>query len=328
VIDRMKRMVAGTFKMPVPPYGSTMFWDNVYNKMDTAITNTSHEFDDSFEWGNVALQDVLEYKYRPVTIERQYSSTMMEEYASTSTTLDDDTVISTTFGETLGVYPVVNDKSVNNQSEMKKEPILMLGCGNSKMGEEMVYPPSDSFTDDVNTSTSSTEQQQRVYQWRGPLIQVDIAKTALDLVARRTSTSTSTNHYQGEGREFKMQFLHEDATHLSSIRNDTIEATIDKGLLDALFCADEYEQIQDISKSVLRVLKPGGIFVVFSFSRPEFLLPKLLPLQPRHYSSNKASWQDLQIRQLDTVLLYRFQKSLSSSSTGFQEPKRSSRKKQ
>ena len=306
IIDRIKRAVSNRLSMPVPPYGNPMFWDNVYKKMETATENMGSSggdtapdismLDDSFEWGGIHLEDVLEYRYRLVTIEQQ-----MGDYASSSQV--SEAFAEGSFGETLGVYPHrgYDDERKTDASGGKKEPILMLGCGNSKMGEEM-----------VNSQ----------HQWRGPLIQVDIAKTALEMVARRSGRHADSS---------RLQFLHEDATHLSSIRNNTIEATVDKGLLDALFCADEHDQMTDIVKSVLRVLKPGGAFVVFSFSRPEFILPRMMPLHASAgvgHPQKPSTWHDLQIQELDRFLIYRFEKSKANDQSGFQEPKRLSRKNQ
>lgn len=277
-----------------------MFWDNVYQKMETATESmrghadgSDNAIDDSFEWGGINLEDVLEYSYRPVTIEKE-----MGNYADKSSVAE--STIETTWGDTLNVHPVSGFDETGDSNE-KKEPIIMLGCGNSKMGEQMVSQHNG---------------------WRGPLIQVDIAKSALDMLSWRNRHNAQSS---------RLQFLHEDATHLSSIRNNSIEATVDKGLLDALFCADEYDQMSDIMKSVFRVLKPGGAFVVFSFSRPEFILPRMLPLHanagfvpPR----KTYIWHDLQIRESDSFLLYRFQKSERTDNSGFQEPKGRIRKRQ
>ncbi|CAB9503402.1 Methyltransferase-like protein [Seminavis robusta] len=309
VIDRIKRSVSSYLKMPVPPYGEPMFWENVYHKMDLATPispDTSlPEFDDTFEWGDIKLQDVLEYRYRPVTIQQTTSAT---EYASSSTVGDTDAT--TTFGQTIGVEPneffslmeddtttstttdSQQEESSGGSSSSTKEPIIMLGCGNSRMGEDMV------------------EQG-----WQGPIIQVDIAAKALEMIARRSPHNSD-----------RLQYLQEDATNLtSSIRQDTVAATIDKGLLDALFCADEYDQMTDIVSSVRRVLQPGGVFCIFSFSRPEFLLPRILPLHnntqmPYGYGRQQQStWEHVEVRELDRFMIYRLQKSKKGSN--IREPK-------
>jgi ubiquinone/menaquinone biosynthesis C-methylase UbiE len=294
IIDRIKRAVSSHLKMPVPPYGDALFWEQVYDKIDRATPlhpeTQLPEFDDTFEWGNVALRDVLQYSYRPVTIDQHQQH---HSYAATSRV--EETVLSTTFGQTIGVEPTSGTTTTTTTTEEGEQPILMLGCGNSKMGEDMV------------------EQG-----WQGPMIQVDISAKALELIERRSRHLNSNN---------QLKFIQEDATHLSCLRNDTINATIDKGLLDALFCADEYDQMADVVKSVLRVLRPGGIFCIFSFSRPEFILPRLLP--PMTFSSygqhpGKPIWQRIQTQELEHLLIYRLQKSKGPAII---EPKRYSQKK-
>jgi SAM-dependent methyltransferase len=298
IIDRIKRLVSSRFTMPVPPYGDPLFWENVYQKMETATaSNTSQpptadhvEVDDAFEWGGIHLQDILEYDYKPITLEQQYGG----EYASKSFVAN--TVHRTTFGETLGVHPTVDSTTMDNNSKNKllgkEQPVLMLGCGNSRMGEDMID-----------------------FGWRGPIIQVDIAAKALELISRRSRHDSS-----------RLQFVHDDAAHLSSIRKSSIFATVDKGLLDALFCANDHELMADVMKSVSRVLRPGGVFCVFSFSRPEFILPRLIPL--KMYQSiglprMQSGWEGLQMQELDNILIYRFQKNIHGDDEdgGFREPK-------
>ena len=78
-----------------------------------------------------------------------------------------------------------------------------------------------------------------------------------------------------------------------------------------MYTADEYQQCSSILKSVQRVLKPGGVFVFLSFSRPEFLLPKIT------LSSNdwkQTGWETIQVQELPQILLYRLQKASTRSS--------------
>jgi SAM-dependent methyltransferase len=328
IIDRIKRAVSSHLKMPVPPYGDSLFWEQVYNKIDRATPlhpeTQLPEFDDTFEWGNIALQDVLEYRYRQVTLEQQQHQHQQHLYSYASSSRVEETFLTTTFGQTIGEEPSQNNLVTSNilddltttsttttQEQEQEQPILMLGCGNSKMGEDMIE-----------------------HGWQGPIIQVDISAKALELIERRSrhlnNHNNDNDNSDSTNQKMKMKFLQEDATHLSSLRNDTIHATIDKGLLDALFCADEYDQMEDIVKSVLRVLKPGGIFCIFSFSRPEFLLPRLLPLSSSSSSSSPMMkprmWQSIHIQELERLLIYRLQKSTKKGSA-IVEPKRYSRMK-
>jgi ubiquinone/menaquinone biosynthesis C-methylase UbiE len=159
------------------------------------------------------------------------------------------------------------------------EHILILGCGNSKFGESMVE-----------------------HGWNGPIVQVDVASRVIESMSQRC---------QEQQRKGDMLFVQDDATVLSAFHDDKATAVFDKGLLDALFCADEYQQCFDIMSSIHRVLQPGGVYAFLSFSRPQFLMDKIL-LPPGHEKRKGPvrNWANIQIRQLDTILLYRFQKAM------------------
>jgi SAM-dependent methyltransferase len=239
VIDRLKHRVSGWLKLPCPPYGNTKYWDGVYKTLGP---------NDVFEWGNATLKDdLLEYEYR--ILDPDGNEAIM---------------LSSTFSEAINVDPPEMDKT-----------ILLLGCGNSKLGEDMVE-----------------------HGWRGPLIQVDVVSRVLDTMAERCASLVE----QGV-----MDFVHDDATELSAFDNKTIDAVIDKGLVDALFCADNYKQVESICNSVHRVLKPGGIFCMFSLSRAEYVLPRVS--LPHDDSMEVPKWKDIQVRQLKSILMYRFQKN-------------------
>ena len=339
IIDRVKRFVSPKFRLPVPPYGDPSFWESVYQRMETATagmavsdSNTTEAMDDSFEWGGFVLDDVVEFNYKKIQIDQidgNYAKHSYYKVAENGHPLE----YQGTLSQALGVLPIsssyarkecetfssssedgsdsnsqtmenegdYNSLDNQNSSNSKEQPILILGCGNSKLGEDMIH-----------------------HGWQGPIVQVDIAAKALELIARRSHHDSS-----------KLQFVQDDATQLSSFHTNSTQAAIDKGLLDALFCANEYEQCTEIMNSVLRVLQPGGSFCIFSFSRPEFLLPKLVPLQEHAlYSARNRReygyWDDLEMKELERILLYRFIKSKSSTDYynqgGFSEPKRVSSK--
>lgn len=241
VIDRIKKALGKSFRMPVPPYGDADYWDNAYRSFGPQ---------DSFEWGNVDLDHLLRYEHRPLNWETGKSSPTPQV---------------TTLGATLGVHPHADED----------EPMLMLGCGNSKLGEQMVEAG-----------------------WRGPLIQVDVSGRVIESMSLRCA------HYIENG---SMNFIQDDATELSAFRPRMMKACLDKGLMDAVYCADEYDQCHKILRSVHRVLNPGGVFVFWSFSRPEYVLPQIVDSD---YRKNRALWEDVQVQELTEarILLYRFQK--------------------
>ena len=149
------------------------------------------------------------------------------------------------------------------------QTVLLLGCGNSRFGESLLEHC-------VTTS----------------VMQVDVASSVVESMSQRCADQIEKGY---------MEIIEDDATELSLLDSDSIQTTVDKGLIDALFCADEPHQIQNVLESVHRVTKPGGMFCVFSFSRPEFLLPSL---------QGQTSFVDIEIRELDSILMYRCHKPL------------------
>lgn len=198
----------------------------------------------------MSLSDLASYEYKELEWDKNASS-ITENHK-------------TTLGHTLSV----------ESNAKKDEPILMLGCGNSKLGEEMIHAG-----------------------WRGPIIQVDVSTRVIEAMSQRCKSLISDGH---------MNFVEDDATELSAFRNGMINGCIDKGLIDAVYCADEYDQCLSILKSVNRILKPGGVFVFLSYSRPEFLLPNIAQSKD-HW--NSPTWDSIQVQELPQIILYRFQKS-------------------
>lgn len=265
VIDRIKGAVGNYFKLPCPPYGDPQYWDAAYGSFGPQ---------DSYEWGDVSLDDVYEYDYRQIEWD-PIRQTTLSSSKNNGSGLANNVRSSSTLAAALNVSPRAE----------RDQPILMLGCGNSKFGEEMIEKG-----------------------WRGPILQVDVSGRVVDSMSQRCGDLISNGH---------MNFIQDDATELSAFRDGMMDACLDKGLLDAIFCADEYSQMGKIVKTVNRVLRPGGSFVFFSFSRPEFLLPKLLMNNNRishHHrqghlkKKTKGPWKNLQVQELGKILLYKMEK--------------------
>jgi ubiquinone/menaquinone biosynthesis C-methylase UbiE len=245
IIDRIKSVISNHFRLPCPPYGDPRYWDAAYMSFGPQ---------DSFEWGDVTLDDVLDYKYRPIEWDVRSST------STTATTAPQHSSL----GDALGIHPNAD----------QDEPILMVGCGNSKIGEDMID-----------------------WGWRGPIIQVDVSSRVIETMSHRCHELIKTGH---------MNFVQDDACELSAFRDGRVQACLDKGLIDAFFCAEEYDQMRGILRSMSRVLKPGGSFVFLSFSRPEFLLPALM--KDEMQDIRRRQWSNLQVHELEKILLYKIQK--------------------
>ncbi len=137
--------------------------------------------------------------------------------------------------------------------------------------------------------------------FKGPVVQVDVSSNVVENMRERCSDLVS----KGD-----MSFVHDDATELSAFRDGMIDACLDKGLIDAIFCAEDFQQMNQIQDTVARVLRPGGSFVFFSFSRPEFILPKLIMSDRSPMAS--MPWKNIEVQQLPKILLYRMQKKEDS----------------
>jgi hypothetical protein len=346
VIDRIKRVVSPYLLLPVPPYESTNYWEHVYQSFGPS---------DVFEWGDLTLAHHLyEYQYRPLPLPLSLpavpSSSRMTKFATTAVQQQVQTAaaaaaaaaepsslgntrIPTSWGETLNTFPVPEEErnKESKDNNIDDEPILILGCGNSKLGEDMLEPRrrphsnSNNMNDDDNDNDSHSHDHNLV-RWRGPIMQVDIASRVVDAMGQRCHEHIACGD---------MMVLQDDATELSAIpggtsgngnATTTIHAAIDKGLVDALFCANQAQSCYNVMQAVHRVLIPGGVLAIFSYSRPEFLLETLLV--PPHLHTNKSTrtaqtreigsnnnkraplqWGNVQVRQLDSILLYRFQKA-------------------
>lgn len=152
--------------------------------------------------------------------------------------------------------------------------------------------------------------------FKGPVVQVDVSSNVVENMRQRCNVLVSKG---------KMSFVHDDATELSAFRDGMIDACLDKGLIDAIFCAEDFNQMNQIQDTVFRVLRPGGCFVFFSFSRPEFILPKLLVSD--RSSSASISWKNIEVQQLPKILLYRMQKKEDSDRFDAQAKERLMRSK-
>ena len=252
VIDRIKHAVGNRFRLPVPPYEDPTYWDNVYRNLGPS---------DVFEWGNISFRDLRQYNY--VRYEPGSSFTW-QTFTSVKGAQK-----ATCLGESIGVFEDDKDKRLNR-------PILLLGCGNSSLGEDMVQAG-----------------------WNGPIIHVDVSARVIDSMSHRCARWLPTGD---------MQFLQDDATVLSAFGDGTVAATIDKGLIDALFCADQGSKCGQVMQAVHRVLQPLGVFCCLSFSSPQFLLQHLLR-DARQKTAQTKLWREVHIRVIDNkILLYRFQK--------------------
>lgn len=113
-------------------------------------------------------------------------------------------------------------------------PILNVGCGNSSVAVDM-------WNDGLKN-----------------LWNIDISDKVIDNMKKQVGNS-------GVGG----QWLEMDATNMTSFADNSFQAVIDKGTLDALVCADEKSIPINLVKEMFRVCRPGGVVMIISHSSPE-----------------------------------------------------------
>eukprot|EP01016_Furgasonia_blochmanni_P045551 TRINITY_DN643_c0_g1_i7.p1 TRINITY_DN643_c0_g1~~TRINITY_DN643_c0_g1_i7.p1 ORF type:complete len:305 (-),score=37.50 TRINITY_DN643_c0_g1_i7:269-1183(-) len=111
--------------------------------------------------------------------------------------------------------------------------ILMLGCGNSGLSEEMY---DDGFRNIDN---------------------VDISSVVIGQMKERNRERHGMNWEVMDVRDLQYE-------------NNTFDLAIDKSTIDALLCGDDsFVSVARMMKEVQRVLKPGGVYFVISYGAPE-----------------------------------------------------------
>jgi len=113
----------------------------------------------------------------------------------------------------------------------KVQTILNVGCGNSRLAEELL---NDGYTD---------------------IVSVDIAQSAIDKM---------TEKFQGTPG---LRFLQMDATKMT-FEDESFDVVFDKGTLDAMYTGAAHIVKLAVAQ-VFRVLRPGGTFVSLTFGHPK-----------------------------------------------------------
>lgn len=90
-----------------------------------------------------------------------------------------------------------------------------------------------------------------------------------------------------------VRWLVMDACNLT-FDDATFDAAVDKGTLDAIACSEAFDWfLPRMARSIVRVLRPGGIWVCVSFTPPDLALPLL----------ECTEWQ-VEVERLDNFWMY------------------------
>ncbi|CAN8254080.1 unnamed protein product [Cochlearia groenlandica] len=118
--------------------------------------------------------------------------------------------------------------------------VLMVGCGNSLMSEDMV---NDGYEDIVN---------------------VDISSVAIEMMRRKYSCVP------------QLKYMQMDVRDMSYFADDSFDTIIDKGTLDSLMCGnDAILSAPRMLGEVSRLIKPGGTYFLITYGGPKVRMPHL-----------------------------------------------------
>ncbi|CAM6028268.1 unnamed protein product [Sphagnum balticum] len=131
-------------------------------------------------------------------------------------------------------------KAFINMYIPKATRVLVIGCGNSTMSEEMVH---DGYIEVVN---------------------IDISSVVLEFMVAK---------YKGVK---EMAFSRMDVREMKNLKELTIDHVIDKGLFDSFMCGiDAPTNVQLMLTEVRRVMKPKGVYILITYGDPRVRLPYL-----------------------------------------------------
>ncbi|KAL7523988.1 hypothetical protein ACHAWF_000776, partial [Thalassiosira exigua] len=275
------------FRLPCPPYGNPDYWDKVYKDMD---------LDQVDEWGGFdLLSGLLNFRYETIL-----------HRGDGARDSQPGVVRESTFAECMGIAQLSTPEAAIERYEADRsgggnESVLLLGCGNSRLGEQVLM---SSFA--------------------GPVLQLDVSSKVVQLMTKRY------RRYLEEASVTRMEFVVEDARDLTALGPESVGGgVVDKGLIDVLHLSsgvipeDEGglllgdgegakgdHPIRQIVDSVHRVLAPSRPFVFFSRSDPDYILRRTLGTS-RWERSLQRQWKDIRVLKMVDLdmLLYRFVKA-------------------
>ncbi|KAL9226468.1 hypothetical protein vseg_002278 [Gypsophila vaccaria] len=118
--------------------------------------------------------------------------------------------------------------------------VLMVGCGNAVMSEDMV---NDGYTHILN---------------------IDISSVAIQMMQRKY-------HHLPQ-----LKYMQMDVRDMSVFMDDSFDSVIDKGTLDSLMCGtDAPISASRMLGEVSRLLKPGGVYLLITYGDPNVRMPYL-----------------------------------------------------
>ncbi|KAG0475936.1 hypothetical protein HPP92_012777 [Vanilla planifolia] len=121
--------------------------------------------------------------------------------------------------------------------------VLLVGCGNSTLGEGMV---SDGYQDVVN---------------------IDVSSVVIEAMCQK---------YEDKP---ELKYIKMDVRDMNTFESGSFDAVIDKGTLDSLMCGQNaYHNAKKMLEEVGRILKDKGIYILITYGDPSYRLQLLKDL--------------------------------------------------
>uniref|UniRef100_A0A1D1YMH8 Endothelin-converting enzyme 2 n=1 Tax=Anthurium amnicola TaxID=1678845 RepID=A0A1D1YMH8_9ARAE len=119
----------------------------------------------------------------------------------------------------------------------RRHRALLVGCGNSALGEEMV---NDGYEDIVN---------------------IDISSVVIEAMQKKFQDHP------------EMKYITMDVRDMSVFESGSFDAVIDKGTLDSLMCGhNAQENATKMLEEVDRILKDKGLYILITYGDPKYRL--------------------------------------------------------
>lgn len=257
LIDSFKTKLP-RLSLPVPPYHSTQYWEKVYNQLTA---------NDVYEWGDLSFEQLKKVKYQNVFqdgIQNLYGKDVISSCKESTEENSTGVTKTKSFEDILSVQRNVGSKS-----------ILILGCGNSNLGHDVYlhYNENVNETDmvdiiqcDCSPSVIKSMNERYTNLPHMAIVEADACASPYSKQSHVSKETIDGNDDEGKGQDLIVESCNE-----FPFQSESIDAVVDKGLVDALFCSEKH-LIPQVMMNVHKSLKPKSNFVFFSFSQPEYLL--------------------------------------------------------
>ncbi|KAJ7517954.1 hypothetical protein O6H91_21G047900 [Diphasiastrum complanatum] len=122
----------------------------------------------------------------------------------------------------------------------KKSQILMVGCGNAVISEDMI---NDGYQEIVN---------------------IDISSVVINAMLKKYKDIP------------QLKYMTMDVRDMSAFEDSSFDGIVDKGMLDSLMCGTSAAlSASEMLMEVRRVLKPGGTYILVTYGDPSVRMPHL-----------------------------------------------------